>query len=601
MAPHDVAVLMHLVGFLAGAALYGMLFALVARRLTLDTDRLPLLTAILGLIWNLTGLAAYGVRDLFGRDPHPYLIASAYSALGFLPAVVVHSVLRSQSRGRTRRAAAAVISAAYMVSTIAEGLLFVAAKGGGAPSTAALRLLTISYAALTIPVMFLTRGRRGSVRAWSFVALAVFAVSALHLSRTEGTNEPWFVELIGHHASIPLIFAILYQDFRFALADLFLKRALALFALITIATGLYAGVEVPLLARHALHDDPVAIGVSVAMWTTLALLYPLLRRASEWIVDRVVLRRVDYAELCSAIENRLESIESADDVLAKTSVALARPLSAAGIRWTSAADVPEGENAILIPTAEPPRYAIVIGSLEGGRRLLSDDSAMLREIAIIAARRIDAIRMAQIRSLTAEAELRALRAQLNPHFLFNALNTISYLIGTAPERAQGTLLKLTSLLRAVLRSPANTTLGEEIAMVAAYLEIEKARFDERLTVGIDVPDELRSVRVPPLVIQPLVENAIKHGIANSRGGGAVSLSARAAGGELLLTIRNSGASTSDTEIAAGRRRGVGLANLEARLERHFGGAAHFKLASTGTETVATVSMPLRRETARRSA
>src|ERR1041385_5218919 len=185
MPSNDVAVLMHLAGFLTGAALYGILFALVARRLD-EADRLPLLTAILGLVWNLTGLAAYGIRDLLGRDPHPYLIASAYSALGFLPAVVVHSVLRSDSRAKTRRAAQAVIFIAYAVSTVAEGLLFLGAKQGSAPSPAALRLLTVSYAALTVPVMLLTRRRRGSARAWSIVALAVFAVSALHLSHAEG-------------------------------------------------------------------------------------------------------------------------------------------------------------------------------------------------------------------------------------------------------------------------------------------------------------------------------------------------------------------------------------------------------------------------------
>ena len=592
MAPHNVAVLMHLVGFLVGAALYGMLFALVAKRLAGDTDRLPLLTAILGLIWNLTGLLAYGVRDLFGRDPHPYLIASAYSALGFLPAVVVHSVLRSETRARTRRAAGTVIFIAYAVSTIAEGLLFLSARGGAAPSPAALKLLTVSYAALTVPVILLTRGRRGSVRAWSFVALAVFAVSALHLSHAEGTSEPWFVELIGHHASIALIFAILYQDFRFALADLFLKRALALFGLIAIATGLYAGVEVPLLARHTLHDDPVAIGVSVSMWTALALMYPLLRRGSAWIVDRVVLKRVDYEELCAAIANRIETVDDMPSVLKAATSALARPLAAPAIRWMNADDVPDGEDAILIPTAEGPRYAIVTGALAGGRRLLSDDGEMLREVALIAARRIDAIRMAEVRSLTFEAELRALRAQLNPHFLFNALNTISFLIRTAPDRAQATLLKLTSLLRAVLRSSANATLAEEIALVSAYLEIEQARFEDRLRVVIDVPVELHRLRIPALVVQPLVENAIKHGIANSRSGGEVAISARSHGGDLLLTVRNSGRQTSDIEIAHGRRRGVGLANLEARLKHHYGGTARLTLTPMPNETVAMVTMPL---------
>ena len=147
-------------------------------------------------------------------------------------------------------------------------------------------------------------------------------------------------------------------------------------------------------------------------------------------------------------------------------------------------------------------------------------------MALLAARRIDAIRLARERiskRLTTEAELRALRAQINPHFLFNALNTIGFLIQTSPARAQGTLMKLTALLRGVLRSPeAGTTLGDEIDLVSAYLEIERARFEERLLIEIDVPGALRAIRVPALMIQPLVENAIKHGIANCRSGGRVA-------------------------------------------------------------------------------
>jgi len=99
MPPHNVAALVHLVGFLTGAALYALLFALVLRR-SMSDDRLPLATAILGLLWNVSGLAVFGIRDFAGGDPPAFLVATAYSALGFLPAVVVHSVLRSQSEAR---------------------------------------------------------------------------------------------------------------------------------------------------------------------------------------------------------------------------------------------------------------------------------------------------------------------------------------------------------------------------------------------------------------------------------------------------------------------------------------------------------------------
>jgi len=584
MPPHNVAGLVHLVAFLTGAALYGMLFALVLRRRV--ADPLPLLTAILGLIWNLTGLAAFAIRDFAGHEPNAFLTASAYSALGFLPAVVVHSVLRPQSDVRYRRAVATFVFVAYAVSTIAETMMFWGARVGDVPSSSALRTLTWSYAVLIIPIFVFTRGRR----AWSVVALAVFAVSALHLSHGEG-HASWLVELVGHHASVPLIFAILYQDFRFALADLFLKRALALFALVAIASGLYLGVQVPLLMHHDFRTDPIAVGVSVILWTTMALLYAPLRRGAAWIVDRLVLKRADYLRLRDDIARRLADVEEPEAVMRIVADELRGPLAAADIQVVTATG-----GGFVIPTTDEPRYALALGELAGGRRLLSDDSEMLAGVAVLAARRIDALRLAHERAemtrLSTEAELRALRAQVNPHFLFNALNTLGFLIQTAPARAHATLMKLTSLLRAVLRSsdPA-VPLGDEIDLVDAYLEIERARFEERLQVGLDVPDPLRRVRIPPLILQPLVENAIKHGIANSRGGGRVDIRVRADGDLLILTVRNTGVPTNEIEIAHGRRRGVGLANLDARLRHLYGDAARVTLLATATETCAEVVLP----------
>jgi two-component system LytT family sensor kinase len=595
MPPHNFAALVHLIGFLTGAALYGMLFALVLRR-PLGDDRLPLVTAILGLVWNVSGLGAFGIRDFGGGDPPSFLIATAYSALGFLPAVVVHSVLRSQSDPRHRRTAAAIIGASYTVSTLAETMMFWdATHGSPVPSTLALQTLTWFYLGLTIPLFLLTRRRAGSERRWSMVALAVFAVSALHLSHHEGTTESWYVELAGHHASIPLIFAILYQDFRFALADLFLKRALALFALVAIAFGLYVGIEVPLLGQHDFRTDPVAVGVSVILWVALALLYPPLCRAATWTVDRVVLHRADYKRLHDEFDQRLASLEEPADVMNALADALRAPLAADDVRWSEG----EHEAGTPIPTTEPPRYALIAGPLAGGRRLLSDDTAMLDSMALLAARRIDAIRIARERheqgKLTTEAELRALRAQMNPHFLFNALNTIGYLIQTSPTRAHGTLMKLTALLRGVLRSAeAATTLGDEIDLVTAYLDIERARFEERLLIDIDVPPELRGIRVPALMIQPLVENAIKHGIANSRSGGRVSIESHAQGNGLAITVRNSGAHVTEADIRRGRKRGVGLSNLDARLRHQYGDAASLTLTATADETRAEILLPIAR-------
>jgi two-component system LytT family sensor kinase len=267
-----------------------------------------------------------------------------------------------------------------------------------------------------------------------------------------------------------------------------------------------------------------------------------------------------------------------------------------------------------IPVAEPPRYWLEVGQLTGGRRLLSDDRAVLDAIAALLGRRIDAIRITreryerqlreqEIGKLATEAELRALRSQINPHFLFNALTTIGYLIQTSPTRALDTLMRLTSLLRGVLRSEGElTTLGRELDLVEAYLDIERARFDERLRVRIEVSPALRTIRVPPLVLQPLVENAVKHGIAPERRGGEVVVTARIehphnAAPLLAVVVQDTGAGASAAALRHGRETGVGLKNVERRLVCQYGEEASLVLRSApGRGTTVEIRQPARHST-----
>jgi LytS/YehU family sensor histidine kinase len=203
--------------------------------------------------------------------------------------------------------------------------------------------------------------------------------------------------------------------------------------------------------------------------------------------------------------------------------------------------------------------------------------------------------------LATEAELRALRAQINPHFLFNALTTIGYLIQVSPNQAMDTLMRLTALLRAVLRHSDGEfiSLGEEMELVEAYLDIERARFEDRLRVSIDVPDSLRELRVPALVIQPLVENAIKHGISPLIAGGEVTIAARLEHDDsnrtdtLRIIVRDTGAGASDETLRHGRTRGFGLNSIEERLERHFGSAANLRFHSVPSQgTTVEISFPV---------
>ena len=170
--------------------------------------------------------------------------------------------------------------------------------------------------------------------------------------------------------------------------------------------------------------------------------------------------------------------------------------------------------------------------------------------------------------LAREAELRALRAQIDPHFLFNGLQSISALTGTDPEGARRMCLLLADFFRSSVRLGAEdeVRLDDELAMVRAYLEIEKVRYGSRLESEVALEPGCGACRVPPLILQPLVENAVRHGIRPLVEGGTVRVAARCDASSVHLRVRN----PVDPDAAAPRGTGVGLANVERRLATRFG-------------------------------
>lgn len=594
-----------MVGFITGAALCAMLLRLVVQaRATADrSDALPLFTAVLGLVWNLGELGDY-LLDRAGRDgPESWLSAVSFAALATLAAVVVHSVARDVRGGRF------VIVVAYGCSMAATVLQFrTLAAGDARPSALAFTMLTVAVGAIALPLAFITRSQTNGRRALWMLALALFAVSANHLGHFHDKAGGWMAELVGHHAVLPLAFAILYQEYRFALADLFLKRALTLLSVVAMAMACYSG-----LSR--LPQGPLAVALLLACWVLTAMLYPSLRRGVSHFVDTALLRRQDFTQLRTDLTATLQGCDTVDAALDRTAQVVATAMNAQRVWWVNGQDavpldaVPPDARVtaeVELPTTETPRFVLRIGGLVGGRRLLSDDRAFLDAAALAAARRIDAVRLTlerfgqrlreeEIERLATEAELRALRAQINPHFLFNALTTIGYLIEAAPPRALKTLLRLTSLLRSVLRSEGEmTTLGREIELVEHYLDIERERFEERLRVQVDVPAALRGLTIPCLLVQPLVENAIKHGVAPSVQGGDVRVAARLqtedARQTLVVSVSNTGAPL--TGDADGRTTRVGLSNVERRLTGHFGDAASLSLSAVTGTTTAEVRLPV---------
>ncbi len=606
----NAALLVNLLGFTVGIALYAMLAVMVVRHRRASTasgvDVLLLVTAALGLVWNAGELIVSIERDFNTPLTLAFLAAAAYSALGFLPSVVVHSAQNEAGRSRV------VAWLAYALSFLAAILHFrAAATGELVPSALALQMLTFGAITLASVMLFFNFRQRIEKKAIWATALLVFAVSALHLSRDSGESS-WLVELVAHQSSVPLALAILYQNFRFAFADLFLKRAISLMLIAGVAFGLYVGVAAPILRYHETHDrnDVFAVSVILTLWIATALVYPLLHSAAEWLVDRVILQRADYSDLQKRIDDEVQSLETVDDVLDTVSARVAEAMTAGTHRWVEVKDgvkYTANPAAFNVPTADSPSYRVTLSHLAGGRRLLSDEANLLSAIGLVAARRIDSIRVMHERcerefreqeysKLATEAELKALRSQINPHFLFNALTTVGYLIEASPKKAVETLMHLTKLLRAVLRSTGEfTTLGDEIRLIEDYLDIERARFEERLVVDIDVPLELHSIQIPALVLQPLAENAIKHGISANKAGGELHIAAERSNGSLKLSVGNTAAGRKLHDVSTSN--GVGLQNIRERLKSYYGPGATVTL-DFGADgwTTAEVNIPLEAET-----
>ena len=192
----------------------------------------------------------------------------------------------------------------------------------------------------------------------------------------------------------------------------------------------------------------------------------------------------------------------------------------------------------------------------------------------------------QSAALANQAQLEMLRYQINPHFLFNALNSIRASIEEDTDHARRMITQLSEFLRYSLlgRNDTRITLRDELDAIRNYLAIEKTRFEEKLEVEYDIDADAEDLELPCFLMNPLVENAIKHGVKNSSTPLAIKIAARLEGEDLILEVRNSGTLNSSGKT------GVGLANVSERLEKMFGEKGHFDLKQVGENVVARIEI-----------
>jgi two-component system, LytTR family, sensor kinase len=198
----------------------------------------------------------------------------------------------------------------------------------------------------------------------------------------------------------------------------------------------------------------------------------------------------------------------------------------------------------------------------------------------------------QLEARLAEARLQLLSMQLQPHFLFNTLNTIAELVHDDPEAADQMISGLSDLLRRTLDlgDAQEITLDEEMDALSRYLDIQKIRFGDRLQVDIEAPPELRDANVPPLLLQPLVENSIRHGLAARTTAGRIQIRVGRTDAMLVIDVLDDGDGV--TQEAVGTRRGIGLNNVRTRLETMYGSAATFTMSrEAGAGTRVSIGIP----------
>lgn len=205
------------------------------------------------------------------------------------------------------------------------------------------------------------------------------------------------------------------------------------------------------------------------------------------------------------------------------------------------------------------------------------------------------LRASQLQSLLAQTQLQALKMQLHPHFLFNTLHSISSLLNKDTEAARKMITRLGDFLRLTLENSGmqEVTLQQEIEFLNGYLEIERVRFQDRLTTHLEVEPQTLDAQVPNLILQPLVENAIRHGIAPRSTPGHIEISAMQVGDVLRLSVKDNGPGLSENHVPSNRYKpGLGILNTRARLEHLYGNAQRLDIANDpGGGLIVTIEIP----------
>lgn len=604
--------LINTVGHAVGILVFGAMAVLLIkdwRHNGLRQTRLSLTAALLAFFWNLGSILVLAAS---GRESGALegVVTFSFSILSLLPAVLLHIVLRQRRL--------VWIAAGYGLSGVAVLLHL------GEPVLAPARLhqfgllvIAIGYGFLIgilIVVSFRSKGRRflRDPELVSLCCLLLFCISFVHFGYGHAASA-WTAEIAWHHAGIPLALFVLLQDYRFLLLDVF-SRFLVNFGL----AAVYA-IGALFVYRHldlggTLRQDKFWLGIGFVADCLVLISFAIVRaQLQRWVASRLFRRRgiVECMNRLSMVAMRATSEEQ---LLEEFAAAFAECIDA--VRFAVRAAVSSNldkpivssnplkgrifEDVDWVEAIVPLRFSqgdfchVLLGARHGGRRYLSEDLETLRQIAGAATEQIERFRGEALRRLVSQAELRALQSQINPHFLFNALNTLYGTIDRQSKQARQFVLNLAEIFRYFLRTDRTfIPLEQELKIVRAYLEIEKLRLGDRLETSLSIPETAQSTLIPVLSLQPLVENAVKHGVAATRGKGLVSLSVEETEEGLWIKVQDSGTGFQAT-LPTGA--GVGLDNVRQRLRLCYGDAEGLDIKTGPNGTVVSFLIPLQEGT-----
>ena len=589
------SLLVNTLGHAAGVLIFGIfLFLLIqdraARRLRGGTK--SMLAAALALVWNLASLLVLGLGERTGSD------TIAFSVLSLLPAVLFDLCLAGRQRllARAGYALSAAAIALHAMELFRRDALY--HRWG-------LNLMTIGFVALTciaaVAVWRDENRRAATSRLVGTMSLFLLAISFVHFGEGH-SQQVWSRELAFHHAAIPLALLVLLQDYRFVLLDAFLRfLANVLLAALFVSGGAAVWRLDPLRGTPAPFDQALLlIGACL-----LLIVFALLRTRVQAALTSLVFRRKDV----EALQRNLKQVVREEQAYVESAAAQLGEFVSAQARLATGmedldsrrpmlvsefsrrrAELEEQGIEVVVPLRLPSRGTryVLLGRRSGGRRYLSEDLAALSRAASVIVEQVEQFRESEMRRLVAQAELRALQSQIHPHFLFNALNALYGIIPKEAKGARETVLNLADIFRYFLETRKSfLPLEQELHIVKAYLEVERLRLGDKLRTEIDVAPEALSTPIPVLSIQPLVENAVKHGIAPLPHGGLVRIEARyAAAGTLEIRVCDTGSG-----FAAPGAGGIGLENVARRLELCYGPGTRLDIESGRGGSTVSFAIP----------